>query len=196
MTTTPIPAQYAYLRAEPKAPLMVQAALDLYGVHEGVGSADNPTILAWADEVARATASRYADWAADFYNKDSIPWCGLLMAVCAVRSAQGRAERLPEHKYLAALEWTNWGVAVAKSDAVVGDVMISARAGGGHVALIVGEDTTHFHILGGNQSDRVSIVRKAKADVVAVRRPRYRVRPAGARRVVVAASGVAAGSEA
>lgn len=191
-----IPAKYAYLRQDPRAPKMVQAALDLYGLQEGVGAADNPTILKWADEVAAATGSRYADWAADFYNKDAIPWCGLFMAVCAVRSADGRADRLPEHKYLSALEWKAWGVPVAKADAVVGDVMISQRAGGGHVALIVGEDATHFHILGGNQSDQVSIVRKAKADVVAVRRPRYQVRPAGARKVVVSATGAAAGSEA
>lgn len=62
--------------------------------------------------------------------------------------------------------------------------------------LIVGEDATHFHILGGNQGDQVSIVRKPKADVIAVRRPRYQVRPPGARRVTVGADGPIAGSEA
>lgn len=184
-----IPAKYAYLRAHPPAPLMVQAALDHYGLHEGVGSEDNPTILAWADEVGAATKSAYADWAADWYAKDSIAWCGLFMALCAVRSAQGRPERMPEHKYLAALEWKHWGVPVAVKDAVVGDVGISQRDGGGHVFLIVGEDATHFHILGGNQTDQVSIVRKAKADVVAVRRPRYQVQPAGARKVMLTAAG-------
>jgi uncharacterized protein (TIGR02594 family) len=190
-----IPAQYAYLRKDPLAPKMVQAALDLYGLHEGVGAANNPTILAWADEVGAATKSAYADWAADWYSADSIAWCGLCMAVCAVRSAGGRPERLPEHKYLSALEWKNWGVPVAVKDAVVGDVGISQRQGGGHVFLIVGEDATHFHILGGNQSDQVSIVRKAKAEVVAVRRPAYQTMPPGARKVVVAASGALAGSE-
>jgi len=191
-----IPAQYAYLLRDPIAPKMVQAALDLYGIHEGLGRSDNPTILKWADEVAAATKSAYADWAGDFYNADSIPWCGLFMAVCAVRAAGGRPERLPEHKYLSALEWKNWGVPVAVKDAVVGDVGISQRQGGGHVFLIVGEDATHFHILGGNQADQVSIVRKAKAEVVAVRRPRYLAMPAGARKVVVAAAGASSGSEA
>jgi uncharacterized protein (TIGR02594 family) len=192
----PIPAQYAYLRKDPLAPKMVQAALDLYGTHELAGGQNSATIIKWADEVAAATSSKYADWAGDFYNSDSIPWCGLFVAVCAVRSAGGRADRLPEHKYLSALEWKNWGVPVAVRDAVVGDVVIFQRQGGGHVAIIVGEDATHFHILGGNQSDQVNIVRKAKVDAVAVRRPKYQTMPAGARKVAVAASGQAAGSEA
>lgn len=190
-----LPAQYAYLRADPLAPKMVQVALDLYGTHEVAGGQNSPTILKWADEVAAGTSSKYADWAGDFYNADSIPWCGLFIAVCAVRAAGGRVERLPEHKYLSALEWKNWGVPVAVKDAVVGDVGISQRNGGGHVFLIVGEDATHFHILGGNQSDQVNIVRKAKAEVVAVRRPRYQAMPVGARKVVVGATGALAGSE-
>lgn len=192
-----LPEAYAFLRHDPVAPKMVLAALDLYGLHELAGGQNNPTILAWADEVKAATSSTYADWAGDFYNADSIPWCGLFMAVCAVRSAGGRADRLPEHKYLSALEWKAWGVPVAVADAVVGDVGISQRQGGGHVFLIVGEDDTHFHILGGNQSDAVSIVRKAKADVVAVRRPKYQVQPPGARKVRLKPNGApAAGSEA
>jgi len=190
-----IPARYAYLRQEPMAPKMVQIALDLYGTHEGAGAADNKTIIAWADEVGAATTSKYADWAGDFYGADSIPWCGLFIALCAVRAAGGRPERLPEHKYLSALEWKNWGVPVAVKDAVVGDVGISQRQGGGHVFLIVGEDATHFHILGGNQSDQVSIVRKAKADVVAVRRPAYQAMPAGARKVMVDATGAVSDRE-
>lgn len=189
------PVQYAYLLRDPIAPRLVVEALKLYGVHEVAGPANNPTIVAWAAEVATATRSAYADWAADFYNADAIPWCGLFVALCAVRSADGRADRLPEHKYLSALEWRNWGVTVPVKDAVVGDVGISQRNGGGHVFIIVGEDATHFHILGGNQSDQVNIVRKAKADVIAVRRPPYRVQPPGARKVMVAASGALAGSE-
>jgi uncharacterized protein (TIGR02594 family) len=192
-----VPSQYDYLRKEPLAPLLVRVALDLYGTKEVAGSADNPIILSWADEVAQGTQSNYANWATDFYNDDAIPWCGLFVAVCAVRSAQGNAARLPEHKYLSALEWRNWGVPVDPKDAVVGDVGISQRNGGGHVFIIVGEDATHYHILGGNQSDQVNIVRKAKADVIYVRRPPYINRPAGARKVLVNASGAAAaGSEA
>lgn len=184
-----LPAKYAYLRADPVAPLMVQKALDLYGVTELSGVPNNPVIVAWADEIAEACGGAYANWAADWFNADSIPWCGLFVAVCAVRSAQGRRDRLPLHKYLSALEWKAWGVAVAVKDAVVGDIMISQRKGGGHVAIIVGEDATHFHILGGNQSDQVNIVRKAKAEVVAVRRPPYLSRPAGARKVMLTPSG-------
>ena len=44
--------------------------------------------------------------------------------------------------------------------------------------MIVGEDPTHFRILGSNQSGLVNIVRKAKGEVVAVRRPLYLALPA------------------
>jgi len=52
----------------------------------------------------------------------------------------------------------------AKSPApALGDVLVFVRNGGGHVGLYVGEDTSAFHLLGGNQSDRVCITRVAKA---------------------------------
>ena len=40
--------------------------------------------------------------------------------------------------------------------------MVFTRAGRGHVGLYLGEDATHFHILGGNQTNNVSITRIAK----------------------------------
>lgn len=45
------------------------------------------------------------------------------------------------------------------------------RSGGGHVAFAVGEDATHFHVLGGNQGARVSIMRIEKARLAACRTP-------------------------
>ena len=42
---------------------------------------------------------------------------------------------------------------------------------GGHVAFAVGEHATHYHILGGNQVDRVSIMRIEKSRMVACRPP-------------------------
>lgn len=191
-------SRFTFLYRTPIPPLMVRTALELFGTLERPGTADNPIILAWADEVANATDSTYDDWAADFYNDDAIPWCGLYMAVVAVRSAQGRPERFPPDKYLAALSWQNWGVSVPKEQAAVGDVMVMRRSGGGHVTLNVGtvQGGDSFYGLGGNQSDRVNIAEFDLDRVVACRRPPYRELPPGARRVILGPSGVLSTNEA
>ena len=44
----------------------------------------------------------------------------------------------------------------------LGCILVFTRAGGGHVGLYLGEDATHFHILGGNQSNSVSVTRIGK----------------------------------
>jgi uncharacterized protein (TIGR02594 family) len=192
-----IPPRYSYLREEPIPPLMVRIALDMYGTVETPGSADNPVILGWADEVQLLSASPYNDWAADFYNDDKIPWCGLFMGVVAVRAGQGRPDRRPPDKYLAALSWRNWGEPAGKEDIQVGDVVVLARDGGGHVTLAVGvnENNSIFMGIGGNQSDQVCIAEFPIDRVVAVRRPPYENKPAGARRVVLSSTGVLSSGE-
>jgi hypothetical protein len=53
-----------------------------------------------------------------------------------------------------------------------GAVLVFEREGGGHVGFYVGEDSTHYHVLGGNQGDAVSIVRIARSRSIARRWPR------------------------
>lgn len=184
-----LPAAYTDLAREP-GPKMIVEGLRLYGTLEKPGTADNPVIIAWADEVETATGTGYARWASDFYNDDSIPWCGLWMAVVACRAnPDRRADRAPPEKYLSAVEWAKFGVAVAKHLAILGDTLVFKRDGGGHVALYVGEDATHFHCLGGNQGDAVSIVRIAKDRCIAVRRPPYLNKPPNARKITRSAAG-------
>lgn len=183
-------APYAWLNAEP-APRMLLEAVSLIGTLEGPGTRENPTIVAWADEVARLYPSAYNNWAADWYNKDSIAWCGLAMAVCAAR-----AGREPPKSWLSALAWAAWGEAVPEDQAALGDVLVFTRKGGGHVSLYVGEDATHFHMLGGNQEDAFNIRRKAKSEVYAVRRPAYINRPVNVRPIRLAATGKVSTSEA
>jgi len=50
-------------------------------------------------------------------------------------------------------------------------VLVFDRAGGGHVGFYVGEDLTSYDVLGGNQGDRVSIMRLEKSRCVARRWP-------------------------
>ncbi len=175
-----LPSRYAWLAREP-GPKMIVEALKLFGTMEAPGSANNPIIVAWAEEVGGEVA--------DVYKADSIPWCGLFMAVVAKRAGK----ELPKHP-LWALSWSAFG---AKTPApALGDVLVFTRSGGGHVGLYVGEDASAFHVLGGNQSDRVCIARIARARLYAARRPLYRVQPANVRPIHLEATGALSLNEA
>jgi uncharacterized protein (TIGR02594 family) len=169
-----IPSKYAYLGKEP-GPKMLLEALKLLGIKETPGDADNPVILEWAKELGGDVAKTYRD--------DMIPWCGLFVGVVAKRAGW-----TPPKTPLWARAWAEFG---AKAEVPsLGDICVFTRNGGGHVALYVGEDATHYHILGGNQGDAVTIVRKAKKDCIAVRRPVWKIAaPANRRPIKLSATG-------
>lgn len=181
-----LPAPYRWLEAEP-GPRMIAEALKCFGVIEAPGDADNPVILGWQAELeAAGLGGAYAG----FYRHDAIPWCGLFMGFVAHRAnPERRPARNPPRLYLSALAWASFGHAVHRGAAALGDVLVFKRKGGGHAGLYVGHDDTAFHVLGGNQSDRVTISRLSKQRLVAVRRPAYRALPANVRPIPLAASG-------
>lgn len=199
---TRLPPIYAGLELEP-GPKMLIEALRLYGTLEAPGAADNPVILAWADEIGAGVRTAYAKWAASWYDDDSTPWCGLFMAVVALRASNGRPERLPPEKYLSAASWGMWGrpvgpgraPAVPVNMAALGDVLVFSRPGGAHVGLYAGEDRSHYHVLGGNQANAVNIMRIDKTRCIAVRRPSYLVQPANVRPIHYAAAGAVSSDE-
>lgn len=168
----PLPQQYRWLNSAGQLPLMVQAALDEFGTIETPGSANNAKIIAWAAETGLRS----------IYTADSIPWCGLFMAVVARRAGK----EFPTSP-LWALSWAKFGVEAGQPR--LGDVLTFTRKGGGHVGLYIGEDKSAYHVLGGNQSDSVSIARLDKARLYRVRRPAYRNMPATAQPIILAASG-------
>jgi uncharacterized protein (TIGR02594 family) len=151
--------QYRWLEQEP-APRMLKEMLKLYGVTEAPGSRDNPTILGWAQEIGLGHV----------YKHDATAWCGLTVAVAAARATW---DCKPCGNALWALNWAHWGT--PQDVAMLGDVLVFKRDGGGHVGLYVGEDATHYHLLAGNQSDMVCIVRKAKQPIEAIRRAPWRI---------------------
>lgn len=154
-----LPAAYRWLGGVGTLPRMLAEGLALYGVRETVGAGDNPAILDWARE-AGVTG----------YHADAVPWCGLYLAVVATR-----AGRAVPYRPLWALNWSRFGMAADRP--MLGDVLTFLRPGGGHVALYVGEDDAAFHVLGGNQGDRVGFTRIARSRLRAARRPEYRWRP-------------------
>ncbi len=174
-----LPAPYAWLEREP-APRHLLEALKLYGTTETPGAKNNPVILGFAAETG----------VDDVYRADATPWCGLFAAV-AVKRAGWEPVRNP----LWALNWSRFGRAADTPS--LGDVLTFTRAGGGHVGFYVGEDAGAFHVLGGNQSDRVCIARLAKPRLHAARRPVWRIsQPANVRPIRLAATGMLSTNEA
>lgn len=142
---------------------MLLKALEMYGVSETVGKQHNPIIMAWAKEVGLQNV----------YTADEIPWCGLFIAVIAKR-----ADKAIVKDPLWALNWAKYGSRVKVP--MLGDVLTFKRNGGGHVGLYVGEDETCYHVLGGNQGNKVSIVRIEKQRLHSASRL-YNVQPANVR---------------
>ena len=65
----------------------------------------------------------------------------------------------------------NWLLFGRDTKPVTGAVLIFERGTGGHVGFAIGQDDTHFYVLGGNQSDAVTIVRIAKSRLLGARWP-------------------------
>jgi len=126
-------------------------ALLQVGVREIVGGKHSTIIMGWVRELgAKALGIKV--------NDDETPWCGtfaamvmkkagLTLPLIAVRASQwGRAG--------------NWGRELLAPRP--GCIMVFTRNGGGHVGFYMGETKTHFRILGGNQSNSVSLAWIAK----------------------------------
>lgn len=169
---------YEWLWQEP-GPKMILEALKLFGTHEIVGKGNSPVILAWAEEVDLAKT----------YSNDDIPWCGLFMAVVAKRAGK----EVPSGS-LWAMNWANFGERVLYP--MLGDVLTFKRPTGGHVGIYVGEDTEAYHVLGGNQSNAVTITRISKNRVYSKTRPKYSVLPTNVRKVPLIATGELSTNEA
>lgn len=143
--------------AHNELPVMVAQALKHYGLKEVKGEANNPIILDWGKQLG--------GWQGESYTADSIPWCGLFMAKVAMDSSVTMPAKMV---WLRAKDWAKVG---KRSDvAGLGDILIFDRKGGGHVGLYICEDETHYHVLGGNQRDAVSITRIAKDRIADIRR--------------------------
>lgn len=102
-------------------------------------------------------------------NPVTTAWCGAFVAACH-RMADPDV-KLPENP-LGARNWANWG---QDSGAVYGATLVFWRVSPadwrGHVGYYWGEDSTHYHVLGGNQSDAVTVTRLSKSRLLAARFP-------------------------
>lgn len=168
--------EYQHLNTIGVLPRVIQEGLKLLGTVEIPGVDSSTAIDSWAAEVAHAGCE------VDAYTDDRVPWCGLFAAVVALR-----AGKTPPQSPLWALNWSKFGTSVNR--ACLGDVLVFKRETGGHVGFYIAEDAGCYHVLGGNQSNSVSITRLRRARCVAIRRPLMKLPPTSVRPFLVTPSG-------
>jgi uncharacterized protein (TIGR02594 family) len=169
----PLPPAYAWLDNVAGLPRIIAEARQLLGIKEIPGPANAPAIMGWARELGLEHD----------YVADRVPWCGLFAAIVVKRAGWD-----PVASPLWARNWGHWGDPAPHAG--LGDVLVFQRPEGGHVGFYVGEDSTAFHVLGGNQGDAVSIIRVAKNRLLTARRARWRVaQPPSVKPYLLAATG-------
>ncbi|HSF95249.1 MAG TPA: TIGR02594 family protein [Thermohalobaculum sp.] len=150
----------------------LQEAYRLIDTREVPGKGSNGAILGWAKALKIN------------YNDDEIPWCGLFVAHCI--GATMPEEALPANP-LGARQWTKFGKSCKPQKGAVMVFWRGSRDGWkGHVGFYWGEDDTTFHILGGNQSNSVSVTRLTKDRLLQARWPKGAMAPSGEIRMVKA----------
>lgn len=139
-------------------------ARSLIGVREIKGPRHSPTIMGWI----KALGARQLGITV---TSDETPWCGTYVAHVLTSRGIALKHRETGKPIIAvrAKAWLDWGRVLVGPR--YGCVMVFDRAGGGHVAFYVGEDRTHYHVLGGNQGNAVNIMRLEKSRMVGMRWP-------------------------
>jgi uncharacterized protein (TIGR02594 family) len=132
-------------------------AIQYLGVVELDGPKTNPLIRSWILQSAK--------WLDQDDSKTA--WCGCFRGAIGIATATGA----PENHFRAA-SWRQWGIAVDKlENAIKGDTLIFTRRGGFHVGLYAGLSANgNPLVLGGNQSDSVSIAEYDKDHLLSIRR--------------------------
>jgi len=139
-----------------------------------------PGPLPWITEAKSGLGrheARDRSWLMDWLMRDGRslgdpsknPWCGDFVETC-IRVA------LPDEPLLGALGanpyWArHWLLFGREVQPIVGAVLVFSRGSGGHVGFAIGQNDTHLYVLGGNQSDAVSIARIAKSRLLGARWP-------------------------
>lgn len=147
-----IPNTYKWLLEEDLPPTL-KLALSFYGVSEYKGKADNPVIIEWSKEIEHSE-----------YEHDSRAWCGLFMAMIMKRLGHN----IPDDPFRA----LHWIEETSITEPILGDILIFKKTKiSGHIGFYIGETENTYHVLGGNQHDKVSIIPMWKWNLDNIKRP-------------------------
>ncbi|MEQ8292470.1 MAG: peptidoglycan-binding protein [Roseovarius sp.] len=132
----------------------LDAARSVMGLHEARNTSQ---LRSWFDK------------SVSWIDPRDVPWCGAFVAT-AYRLWDVTIG-LPSNP-LGARNWMSFGYAV---DPQLGACLVFWRGSKsgwkGHVGFYWGEDDTHYHVLGGNQKNRVSVTRVSKSRRLGARWP-------------------------
>jgi len=131
------------------------AALTVKGLHE---DRNNSELKQWF--------TKSVQW----IDPREVPWCGAFVETCH-KIADPDIET-PDNP-LGARNWGKFGVACPPIFGATLTFWRGSRSGWkGHVGFYYGEDATAFHVLGGNQSNAVTVTRLAKNRLLESRWPK------------------------
>lgn len=166
------PIEWEWLLQEP-GPKVLREALSHYGIMEKPGKGSFADFDKWAKELNVQSV---------LYD-DDVPWCGLFVGICVKRAGF----EVVAHPYRAK-SWLKFGNPVLTP--MLGDVLVFARKGGGHVGFYVGETLDAYAVLGGNQSNMVNITFIDKGRLINAQRCHWRImQPPNVRQVFVTQTG-------
>jgi len=147
-------------KAEPlvvakNSPRWYKIAAQELGVSEIKGKKHNPKIVAYHQATSLKAKDDETSWCSSFVN-----WCFKEAGIFGTNKANARS-------------WLDWGLTLEKPK--IGCVVVfwrgSLKGWQGHVAFYVKESETHIYVLGGNQSDKVSIAKYPKERLLGYRWP-------------------------
>lgn len=124
----------------------IKLARTFVGIKEVKGIKHHPEIIRWLGKMGEFNNEAKAWW-----RDDETPWCGLFVGYVL-----GECGRYVVREWYRAKSWTQQMTKLDKP--AYGCLAVMDRVGGGHVGFVVGrDDKGRLMILGGNQSDMVSI---------------------------------------
>ena len=148
------------------SPRHMAIAASMMGVKEVPGKGSNPTIMKWVKELGLEK----------IYLDDDQAWCAIAWQYAMFKAGRRiTLETKDQYDYLRALQFQNTQDLrkIPVGLAAFGDTLIFKRPEGGHIGFYIGEDKDNFYVWGGNQGNKVSVVKIAKARCVCVLRPDY-----------------------
>lgn len=153
-----LPEKYKWIETIGTLPKLVVAGLSYLGLKEYPGSGSNPVIMQMAKTLQ----------VDNIYSSDDESWCALFL--CYLCWLCGKPMQFKQYEVLRAASFLKWGYEVKHGEEMFGDVCVFQRPGGNHVSILLAETATTYIILGGNQSNAVTITEILKGRLVSARR--------------------------